>query len=58
MKKVFKIEIDYQEAERNKNAHVLYDTSLEVAIEDYLDGFVQTENIDKEYTLKVTEVID
>lgn len=56
MKKVFMVELEYQEAERNKNAPVVYDTSLEMAIENYLEGFVQTENISKEYVLKVKEV--
>lgn len=58
MKKVFMVEIEYEEAERNKEAHVLYDIPISIAIENLLDGYVTTENIERDYDFVVTEITE
>lgn len=47
MKKMFLVEIDYNELEENKDAHVLYDIGLEVTIENMMEGYLEHNSIKK-----------
>lgn len=44
------------EIECDDDNNVLYDSSLEVTVEDYMEGFKITGNI-KDYRVNVTEII-
>ncbi|WP_342489156.1 hypothetical protein MKX67_08860 [Cytobacillus sp. FSL W7-1323] len=56
MKKMFLVEIDYNELEENKDAHVLYDIGLEVTIENMMEGYLEHNSIKKGYAVKVKEI--
>lgn len=58
MKKTFLIEIDYSEKPENieKDAPVLYDLALEVAIENFMEGYKATDSIESEFSVSVKEI--
>lgn len=57
-KKTFIVEIEYNELPENveKNADVLYDTGLEVTIENMMEGYIECDSIQKGYTVKVKQI--
>lgn len=57
MKKRFLVEIDYEELEENKDSPVLCDTSLEVAVDDLMYGYMKAKSIKEEYYVYVEEFI-
>lgn len=58
MKKVFIVEVDYEELEENvlKNADVFYDAALENAIEELMYRYKATNSIKGDYFVRVKEI--
>jgi hypothetical protein len=57
MKKTFIVEIEYNELPENieKKAHVLYDTGVEVTIENMMEGYLECNSIESDYEVNVKE---
>ncbi|WP_275372807.1 hypothetical protein [Clostridium tertium] len=61
MKKTFVIEINYEELEENVvgKTEVLQETSIEVALDNMMEGYVDSKSIKgKYYTVEAREIID
>jgi hypothetical protein len=58
MKKIFIVEVEYDELEENlKNkADVFYDTALEVHIENLMYGYVEAKSIKENYNVSVKQI--
>lgn len=58
MKKTFIVEIEYNELPENvkKNADVLYDTGLEITVENMMDGYKETGSIQGDYKVNVKQI--
>lgn len=58
MKRVFKLEIEYNELQENilNNSKVLGEVGLEIALENYMEGFKESKSIKGDFSIKVNEV--
>lgn len=56
MKKVFLVEIEYEELPENKYAHVLYDEGLVVTLENMMEGYIEAGSIRRGYLVGVQQV--
>ena len=58
MKKKFIVEIEYNELPENleNNADVLYDTGIEIAIENWMEGYKETNSIVGDYTVNAKQI--
>lgn len=58
MKRVFKLEIEYNELQENilNNSKVLEEVGLEIALENYMEGFKESKSIKGDFSIKVNEV--
>lgn len=52
------MEIEYNELPENvkKNADVLYDTGLEITVENMMDGYKETGSIQGDYKVNVKQI--
>lgn len=61
MKRMFLVEIDYEELDENitNNTEVLQDISVEVAVDNLLCGYLETNSIKENYhSVSVREIRD
>lgn len=58
MKRVFMVEIEYNELEENilNETPVLNDIGVEIALEEYMEGYKKTSSIKGDFSVTVKEV--
>lgn len=54
-KKQFIVEVEYNEKD-NQGGDALYDVSMEIMLEEWMDGFIEAKSIEKDYYLTVREI--
>jgi len=56
MLKRFIVEVEYNELESNKDAHVFYDTALEFAVEELMENYKKTDSIEDVFSVNVKQI--
>lgn len=58
MKRVFMVEVEYNELKENisNKCEVLQEVGLEIALENFMEGFKESKSIEGDFNIKVKEV--